>query len=244
MDAILSALGLSRNEIKIYISLTKFGLSSAGQISKKSKIHRRNVYDALERLIWKGMASFVMLNGKKFFKAADPSRLVFIIEEEKSRLNKLKNSVKALMPTLKAHPASNEDSDVQHFRGYEGIKTVYEDIIKTSNNYIGYGPGIHEQVALKPYFKHYFKKIEKAGLQIRVIWNESSRGKYFTKIKGMNSRYFANSVSSYLAMRVYGTKVAIILLSKEEPMAILINNKTIANEYKNYFEIMWEAAKR
>ncbi len=242
MESILSQIGLTRNEIKIYITLSGLGLSSAGEIAKKSKVHRRNVYDAIERLIVKGIASFVTINGKKCFRAADPSRLLFIIEEEKSRLDRLRNNVKALMPLLKTHSIGNDIDDVQYFRGYEGIKTVYEDILKTGKSYVGYGPGIHEQVALKTYFRQYFSRLERLRLKIRVIWNESSKGKYFTKIRGMNSRYFPNKTSSYLTVRIYGSKVAIILISKEKPIAILIENKTVAKEYKTYFEIMWSAA--
>ena len=43
-------LGLVKNEARIYEALLKEGESSVGEIAVKSKVHRRNVYDTLNRL--------------------------------------------------------------------------------------------------------------------------------------------------------------------------------------------------
>jgi hypothetical protein len=45
-------------------------------------------------------------------------------------------------------------------------------------------------------------------------------------------------------MNIYGDKVAIIHWSKERPFAILINEKDIAQGYRNYFELLWKGAKK
>ena len=57
IGSMLSELGLTQNEIKIYLALLDIGESLAGTIAENSGIHRRNVYDSLERLIKKGFVS-------------------------------------------------------------------------------------------------------------------------------------------------------------------------------------------
>ena len=52
---ILEGLGLSPNEAKIYETLVERGESSVSEISVAAKIHRRNTYDAIQRLINKGL---------------------------------------------------------------------------------------------------------------------------------------------------------------------------------------------
>jgi len=47
---ILSELGLSKNEIEVYLTLLELGTSTAVHIAKAAKLHRPNVYDALDRL--------------------------------------------------------------------------------------------------------------------------------------------------------------------------------------------------
>jgi len=42
------------------------------------------------------------------------------------------------------------------------------------------------------------------------------------------------------AINIYGNKVAIIHWSKETPFAIVINNKDIAESYKEFFKLLWK----
>ena len=58
---------LAKNESKLYLSLLELGSASATQLIQKSGLHRAVVYDILERLIEKGLASFVIKGRKKYF---------------------------------------------------------------------------------------------------------------------------------------------------------------------------------
>lgn len=243
METVLSKIGLTKNEINVYTTLLKLGNAMAGEITSYSGIHRRNVYDAIERLIQKGLVSFVIINNRKWFKAADPSRLLVVVDEQKNRLDNIKISIENLVPQLKALPVIKEKQDVLYFKGKEGIKTVYEDILATAKSYIGYGPGIHIDTLLKAYFKDYVRRRIKKGMKLKMIWDEGSRGKYYTKTPLVESRFLPNEVCSYAALRIYGNKVALMLFSEEQPIAVVIENKAIADGYRKYFEVMWKASK-
>lgn len=243
METVLSKIGLTKNEINVYTTLLKLGTALAGEITSYSGVHRRNVYDSIERLIEKGLVSFVVINNRKWFKAADPSRLLVVVDEQKNRLDNIKISIEHLIPQLKALPVIKEKQDVSYFKGKEGIKTVYEDVLATSKSYIGYGPGIHIDTLLKAYFKDYVRRRIKKGMRLKMIWDERSRDKYFTKTPLVESRFLPNEVCSYSALRIYGNKVALMLFSEEQPIAVVIENKAIADGYRKYFEVMWKAAK-
>ena len=243
MESILTKIGLTKNEINVYTTLLKLGSALAGEITSYSGIHRRNVYDSIERLIEKGLVSFVIINNRKWFKAADPSRLLVVIDEQKNRLDRVREDIEKLVPQLRTLPNMKEHQDVLYFKGKEGIKTVYEDILATGKSYIGYGPGIHIDTLMKNYFKHYVKRRVESRINIRMIWDESSRGKSYAKSPLTESRFLPNEVISYAASRIYGDKVAIFLFSEEQPIAIVIENKAITEGYRKYFEFMWGAAK-
>ena len=70
--SVLWNLGLTKNEIKIYLTLLDEGSSTAGIITEKTGIHRRNVYDSIERLIEKGIVGYIVVKGRKHFEAVDP----------------------------------------------------------------------------------------------------------------------------------------------------------------------------
>ncbi len=239
---IFQLIGLTYNETKVYLTLLDLGKAHAGEITEKSGIHRRNVYDALARLMEKGLVSFVIVNNRKLFSPANPRRFLELIDEKKFELDSTKNEFSKMIPELELKTRLKERHDVRFYKGVEGLKTVFESIIRTDQNYIGYGPGHQLEKILKHYFKHFVNKRLKAKIKIKLIYDEASR-MYIKKNPLSEIRYLPNEYSSHAALRIYGNKVAIMLLSEKEPIAIVIENKAIADGYRKYFEVMWKAAK-
>lgn len=239
---IFHSLGLTENESKIYMTLLDLGTSQAGNITEKSGIHRRNVYDSLSRLMEKGLISFVTVNNKKMFSPVNPRRFLEIIDEKKFELDNVKSEFNKIMPELELRTKFQEKHDVRFFKGVEGLKTVFEDIIRTGKDYVGYGPGHQLEKILKHYFRHYVNSRIKAKIRLKLIYDEVSR--HTVKKNPLSEiRYIPDQYSSRAALRIYGDKVALLLLTEEEPLAIVIKNKAIADGYRKYFEVMWKAAK-
>src|SRR3989338_2846609 len=243
MEAILSKIGLTKNEAKVYLTLLDLGTAQAGQITEKSGVHRRNVYDSIDRLMEKGLISFVIANNKKLFSPVNPKRFLELIDEKKFELDGLKSDFQKILPELELRTTLKERHDVRFFKGVEGLKTVFEDIIRTGKDYIGYGPGQQLEKVLKHYFRLFVIKRVNAKIRLRLIYDEASR-KILKKNPLSDLRYMPDQYSSRAALRIYGDKVAILLLSEEEPLAIVIKNKAIAEGYRKYFEVMWKAAKQ
>ena len=61
----LEKLGLSPNESKIYFALLDIGSSTADKISQKAGIHRRTIYDNIEKLLNKGLINYTIRGNKK-----------------------------------------------------------------------------------------------------------------------------------------------------------------------------------
>ena len=243
MENVLSEIGLTKNEVIVYTTLLKLGSALAGEVTSYSGIHRRNVYDSMQRLIEKGLASFVTINNRRWFKASDPSRLLVVVDEQKNRLERMRSDVEKVVKDFRALPVVKQQEEVLYFKGKEGIKTVYEDVLSIEEDYIGYGPGMQIDNLLKAYFKDYAHRRAKKKIHLKMIWDERSRGMYFTKTPLLESRFLPDDLCSHAALRSYGNKVAIILYSDEQPIAVMIENKAIADGYRRYFEVMWKAAK-
>ena len=243
MENVLSEIGLTKNEVIVYTTMLKLGSALAGEVTSYSGIHRRNVYDSMQRLIEKGLASFVTINNRRWFKASDPSRLLVVVDEQKNRLERMRSDVEKVVKDFRALPVVKQQEEVLYFKGKEGIKTVYEDVLSIEEDYIGYGPGMQIDNLLKAYFKDYAHRRAKKKIHLKMIWDERSRGMYFTKTPLLESRFLPDDLCSHAALRSYGNKVAIILYSDEQPIAVMIENKAIADGYRRYFEVMWKAAK-
>ena len=89
----LKQLGLNDNEIKVYVTMLKIGLSTASTISEKTGLYRPYVYDTLEKLIDKGLVSYVIKDNKKHFQADHPKKLIENLKEKEE-------NIKKILPTL------------------------------------------------------------------------------------------------------------------------------------------------
>ncbi len=79
---ILKELGLTHNEVEVYLTLLRSGSISVNRIAEKSGLHRQAVYDALDRLLEKGFVNYVIKNTKKHFAGINPEKIVEYLREK------------------------------------------------------------------------------------------------------------------------------------------------------------------
>ncbi len=91
------------------------------------------------------------------------------------------------------------------------------------------------------YVKRYFEFLKKNNIKERII---AKRGTTILKeAKTSSYKYLLGKKIGNVIFEVYENKVGIILLGKPLNL-ILIENKQIADSYKNQFEMLWKVAKR
>lgn len=233
---ILEESGLTRNESLIYQSLLELGPSLAGQISRKTGLHRRTVYDVTEMLIKKGLIGYILKNNRRIFQASSPERFLDILKEKEETINSY------IPEMMEYYKKTQEKQETNFYKGMQGIKIVFEDQLKEKTNEILILGASHlAQEIFQFYLKWYNKKRVKQRVKMKIIFNEK---KGSSKIPYSEVRYLPEKYYSPVAVNIYSDKVAIILWSKESPLAILIKNKEISEGYKKYFNIMWKIAKK
>ena len=94
----LERLGLNKNEAKVYFGLLQLNKASAADLVKKVGVHRNIIYDNLEKLIEKGLVSFVEEEGKKLFIAEDPQSIIEFLETEKEKINNKITKANSIIP--------------------------------------------------------------------------------------------------------------------------------------------------
>lgn len=227
----LSEAGLSRNESKVYLSILDLGSSLAGQIARKSGLHRRTVYDVTETLINKGLISYILQNNRRVFQATNPERIISLIKEKEEILTPLVEELKTKFNR------KDKVQETNFYKGLEGLKAVFEDQLNEKEILI-LGARENASEILNYYFKWYNKNRIKRKIKTKVIAH--SRKNF--KIWNAEVKYLPEKYASPLAINMYGDKTAIILWSKK-PLVIVIKNEEITKGYKNYFELLWKIAK-
>lgn len=230
----LKAAGLTSNESKLYLALLELGPSNAGILSRKTGLHRRVVYDTTEMLIKKGMLGYILENGKRLFQASDPSRILDLIKEKEIEITEAMPDLMSLFTKAK------KSEGTFFYKGKNGLKSIFEDQIKEGKEISIIGASDLAYEVLQFYFKWFDKRRVENKIKTKIIFNRTKKS---LNIPMSEIRFLPEKYSSPLAINIYGTKVVIILWSKENPMAILIDNAEMAKGYRKQFEWMWKIAK-
>ncbi len=239
----LMKIGLSNNEADIYLALLELGPALVSKIVKKTKINRTHIYDRLEKLINKGLVSYVIKNNRKYFHAAEPKRIIKYLEEKEEAIKQEKEDIEKILPELEKIQPKKKEESVEVYEGKEGIKTILEDIIRSKKDILTYGSegNFSSVIKIKFYFKHHLKKLEESGIKMKVIFNYDDSHKKF-EWSFVDVKYIPKEYKTPTETTIYGDKVAIFLLT-EEPKVILIKSQNIVESYTKYFNLLWKIAK-
>jgi len=230
----LQIFGLNEKEAKTYFVSLELGLAKVNEISKKSGVIRETTYSIIDSLLRKGLLSYVIKSGIKYFEAADPKKLKSILQEKEKLIDKILPNLEILnkMKTIKPK--------IGLYEGKEGIKTIMEDILQTKEKeilIIASNKNLSE--ILRFYFPNFVKKRIKLGIRIKLLTDKKVLTKQLIKYK-----YLPKEFKFKTANYIYANKIVIISLSQKEPIGILIEDKEIADAQKNFFNLLWHLLKR
>src|SRR6185436_21043202 len=125
---IFEDIGLSPNEAKIYETLLSAGEVGVSEISLKANVHRRNVYDALNRLVEKGLVFRIFQKGEHQFRAVTPDKLHEVLQAKQKTLS-------AILPDLHKLYASKPLTEAAYiYKGIEGYKNYRRDLARMAED--------------------------------------------------------------------------------------------------------------
>lgn len=226
--------GLTRNELKVYLALLRIGDCKAGKISKEAETNRSYTYDALKKLLEKGLISYAIIGKQKYFRPVNPNMLLALLKQRTE-------NIEDILPHLRGlYKQKEEISNIRLYRGIKGVQTVLMNIIDEGkpNDVFGSEWTIAER--MPAFSKHFIKGLERKKIRIRHIVRH---GVEVAKTKTAEIRFAPEATKSPVVTNIYGDKIAIIIWSKV-PEAVIIHNKEAANSYRNYFEVLWNAASK
>lgn len=244
IQEVFNEIGLSKNEIKIYLYLLKKGDSTTGPIIKETKIANSRVYETLNSLISKGFVTFNLQKSGKHFQAENPKRFLEIAEENKKRIQEV-------LPDLqKIIASSSEDYNFSIYTGNEGFRTAFRKIIDDCPRegtilVLGFSEQADKNNRLRDFLIKENLRSQKKKQRLRILLDENTRkslGKDREKEKYSEVKYLPKGYVSPSAIDIFEDYVYVFLWG-DKPAVIRIKNKQIAESFKNYFKVLWSIAK-
>lgn len=244
MDHIdLERLGLNKNEAKVYYALIIRGKATAQELVKSLGVYRNIIYDNLEKLLEKGLVSFVVEGTKRTFIAEKPSAVVEFLETRQEQLNEEIKQAKEMIPDItKILGSHSSKQDVIVFRGMAGLKKVLGEIVQANESWcIGI---TNESVKIlgETYWKNYNVKKKDTKTKEWLLWNHDFKNTVIADNENSKHKILPKELNQVTETILYENKVAIMVYSAE-PIVIVIENKEIFEAHKKHFNFLWDLAK-
>jgi len=247
MQEELKLLGLNDIDIKTFLTLLELGESSASEIAHKSGISRASIYDILERLEKEGLASHIIKNFKRYFSASDPKSIIEDLEFKKKKINDI-------LPELERIKKSTpeEKTKTEIYEGKKGIQAVLNLILDEKEIFV-IGASRKTQEVLPYFMENWHRERIRRKVKVKIIYNDTQKVredlkkqeiKEFLGIKNnWDYRFIHTDYLSPVMTVVFGNKIVLINWVKN-PSGILIQNRDIAETYRQYMLNLWKIARK
>ncbi|MDZ4226796.1 MAG: helix-turn-helix domain-containing protein, partial [Candidatus Pacearchaeota archaeon] len=133
------SVGIPKTQTTVYLDLLKNKESTATQISKRTKMHRANVYDTLTKLKERNLVYLSSKEGKQVFAALSTD---LIVNEEKDKLEELKLA----MNYIKTAYVSNQTLKVYTLEGLNAVKSILFGLLDKKSDVWIYGLAENENI--------------------------------------------------------------------------------------------------
>ena len=241
-------IGLSLNEARVYEALLQTGEASVQEISLKSKVHRRNVYDSLAKLQEKGLASQSAVKGEQNFRATSPDILMTMVQEKEDRLA-------AVLPELKKKFQKIPQKEQAYiYRGVEGFRNYMQDIIDAGEDFYCVGAkGGWFDPRLRAFRHRFYEELNRQKIKCHHLFDHEMREHVGTDIESPvhnhlhEARFLPKEFSTNSAIDIFADRVVTFTGLQpndlgEDMVQFVLVSRELAESYKKWFWLMWEQA--
>lgn len=233
INSALEKYGLTKNETSVYLACLELGPAKVNEISKKAHILRESTYGILKSLVEKGLTSYVIKSGVKYFESANPKKLKALLKEKEQMIERIIPDLENLQEFRVSKPK------IEVYEGKEGIKSIMEDLLTSKTEILTLASNKHLNKLLEFYFPNFVRRRVKLGIKTKLLTDEEVLTKELIQY-----HYLPKNFEFDTAQYVYDDKIAIISLNQREPVGVLIQDRSISNSQRKIFYLLWKLAKK
>lgn len=244
---LLEEIGLTKGEIAVYLTLLKLGETTTGKIIQEAGISSGKIYEILDKLMKKGLVSYIIKEKTKYFSSASPNRiLTYLHDKEKDLKNKEQELVKELPSLLALKKAGKKEYETLLFKGFKGIQTaIFEALseLHMKDEILAMGIISSKLEQYNLLWQRWHQERIKKKIICKVIFSDKGTDYYkvFKKMKFTEVRVFKGITPA--AIDIMKDKVLIFTYG-EKPSCLFIKNSEIAKSFTTFFYNLWNMTKK
>lgn len=250
IEKALRGLGLSKNEVKVYIYLARTGEHKASDISEALSLHRTETYRILRDLEKRGLVSSVFEKPLKFIATPFEKALDILIETKKMKLNLLERKRQDLINVWMSLPKPEVEPErkevFQILEGEEQISLKADEILdKTQKEVLAF---ISENDIANFYHSGFLDKLEKAskkGVNVQLLTNYSPKTCFFIEKTKLKKAKYSKLNAEEIPTFILADDEHLLLLirkgnGKKKTAALWTNYDAFIKTLKTLFNELWD----
>ena len=195
LESDLIKFGLTSNQVKVFLYLSKYGEQTAPDIFKSLSLPRTETYQILNSLQNKGIVTSKLCHPTIFSPLPINEALLILINSEKRRIANLENDESKLVELWKQIPTfdSTNQIDNEKLQMLQGNNVIFAKMLnmfKTTKNDIKIL--CSEKDLLRFYNEGFFEELQTKNKPKFLIMSDNKKTTKRNKLKNITCNYFSN----------------------------------------------------
>jgi len=248
LNKLLLKYGLTPNQAKVYLFLSKVGLKTASEISKSLKIPRTETYHLLNTMQQKGIVFSVFGKPAKFNAIEIDEAISILLKNEKNRIRELENEKNSLielwssLPKYSGDEGRNDENKFQTLQGKNSILVKLEQMIKASTeNILVLGT---EMDFRKFYHTEFTELLKNTKSDLRILTDYSNKVNYlFEDVPAKKIKKIEDKNREDFCFIIKDDNEVIFFMNNSEIkdiIAIWTDSKSFVTTLKSLFGMIWK----
>ena len=243
----LVAAGLDPKEAKFYLAVLAMRKPTVAEAAERAGVSRTNAYDIAKRMTHRGLLSITEVGpnpkqagrGRSVLVASDPARLLDDWSERKKSLDDLVPKLQAMREKGGSQPR------VRYFEGVAGMRSALFETLEWPSPLRGI-LSMRDLLTVpgESAMRDYISERRSRHLALRVV---RSPGKDYeqgwpTSDTDLRSSRHAPRDYIFTMTTIIGPDTVVVMSSRSENFAMMIESAEYAQMQANLFEVLWEAS--
>jgi len=241
LDHLLQQMGFSKNEAKVYLASLESGPSSAQKLAEQAGLPRTTVYSVLEYLVERGVVGKTMHQGKTRFLAEPPEKLLAIVSD-------LRTQVEKTLPQFEAIYNKNETKPKIYF--YEGkgsVRKAFDDtLIDKPKEILMWLTDFNIDLDRFNFDPEYISQRVKLGMHAKRIAGEGSSWQTINKPRDayeLSETLIVPKKDFWIGVEIMIYDNKVLFINFAENNYVMLESKAIANAMRQAYHLSWIGAK-
>lgn len=244
-ESLLQGLGLSANEITLYVTLLKMPEATMPLLVKESGLARTLIYYLLEHLFTFGLVRSFKRGKKTIYQAESPERLHDVVRKMSEDVERKKNAIGELVTNLSGvYRLAQHKPGIQFFEGIKGFKEALYDTLTAKETIYAYSDEdailAHAREINDEYVARRLRA--KKAKKLLVLDTPATRAYCGQQKKNplTEARFLPkNMVPFRTGLEIYDQKILYMTIRPENIMSVLIHDPDIYALQRSLFEAIW-----